>query len=86
MVFFANALLAGIWLLLAATMRPPAYLSSRLLRVDVADREAAQTLAQRLTAVAGVAEAVVVAEDGVAYLKVDNDTVDESALSAFARG
>ncbi|HEB59721.1 MAG TPA: MFS transporter [Gammaproteobacteria bacterium] len=83
-VFEANGLLAGIWLLLAVTMRQPAYLSSRLLRVSVPDREAATELARRLHAVPGVAEAVVIAADGVAYLKVDNDTVDEAALAAFA--
>ncbi len=83
-VFYVNALLAGIWLLLAATMRQPAYLSSRLLRVAVGDRQAAEALARRLGAVPGVAEAVVIAEDGVAYLKVDNALLDEAALADLA--
>ena len=38
----------------------------------------------RLSAVPGVAEAVVVAAEGVAYLKVDRRTLDEAALRACA--
>lgn len=73
-----------LWALLAAGMKAPRYLNSRLLRVAVGDSEAARRLAQRITAVPGVAEAVVIAEDGVAYLKVDPQALDEAALSALA--
>jgi hypothetical protein len=34
--------------------------------------------------VPGVAEAVVIAAEGVAYLKVDRRTLDETALQAFS--
>ena len=71
------------WMLVAAGMRSPGRFSSRLLKVDVADAEAARRLAQRFTAVPGVAEAVVIAEDGVAYLKVDQNSLDEEALGAL---
>jgi hypothetical protein len=37
-------------------------------------------LSRQLSALAGVAEAVVVAEEGVAYLKVDKQVFDEAAL------
>ena len=43
----------------------------------------AERLAARLTQVQGVAEAAVVPEDGVAYLKVDGHALDESALQAL---
>jgi hypothetical protein len=38
----------------------------------------------RLSQVRGVAEAVVVAADGVAYLKVDRHTLDKAALHSFS--
>jgi multidrug efflux pump subunit AcrB len=41
-------------------------------------------LAQRLTRVRGVAEAVVIGEEGVAYLKVDKHALDEQALAEAA--
>ena len=37
-------------------------------------------LLQRLRAVPGVLEAVLVAEEGVAYLKIDEDELDEKLL------
>jgi len=75
------------WLLAASSMRNPGRHASRLLKVTVADEAAADALAARLGGVTGVVEAVVVAADGVAYLKVDKDTLDQAALDAiFAPG
>ncbi len=81
-VFLFCALVALVWLVLALGMETPAYLNTRLLRIGVLDPAAAQLLAQQITAVPGVAEAVVIAEDGVAYLKVDPRLLDEDALEA----
>jgi MFS family permease len=83
-VFIFCALVAVIWAALAATMRNPRYLSSRMLNVGSIDTAAARALSMRLTGIRGVAEAVVIAEDGVAYLKVDNHALDEAALQAFS--
>ena len=74
-VFEFNGVLAALWLVLAATMRPPTYLASRVLRLGEGARDARQ-LAAALREVPGVAEAVVVAEEGVAYLKVDSRVYD----------
>jgi hypothetical protein len=38
----------------------------------------------KLTAVRGVAEAVVIAEEGMAYLKVERHALDEAALRRFS--
>ena len=82
---FAFATLAALaWLLVAWTMRNPSYLSSYLLNVGTLDEGQAWDLAARLTQVPGVAEAVVIAADGVAYLKVDRHALDEAALRAYA--
>jgi hypothetical protein len=47
--------------------------------------ERAQQMVIELTRVRGVAEAVVIAQEGVAYLKVDNNALDREALDCFRR-
>ena len=79
-VFLCSAVGAALWLLLALSMSRPEKLSSYIYKIDGAEPEAAEQLAQRLLALAGVAEAVVVAEEGVAYLKVDKRVFDEASL------
>lgn len=79
-----DLLILSIWLLLAVTMREPRYLSSYLLKVGHIDESRARKLVAELTAVRGVAEAVVLVEDGIAYLKVDSKALDQSALRAYA--
>ncbi len=83
-VFLLGAGAAGLWLLLALTMRFPEHLSSRLLSVGRLPQVEAGALATRLGRVPGVAEAVVVGEEGIAYLKVDRRTLDEDALAQAA--
>lgn len=83
-IFLINAGVLGVWLAMAISMRQPPYLSSQLLHVGELDAAAARDLAMRLTAIRGVAEAVVIPEDRVAYLKVDNKALDKEALYAFS--
>jgi len=77
---------ALVWLLVAASMRNPRYLSSHLLQVGVVDAQRARVLAQRFTQVRGVAEAIVIGEEGVAYLKVDKHALDEQGLADALAG
>ncbi len=79
-VFAFTTFGAIAWLLVAWNMANPRYLSSYLLNVGDLDEVEAQLLASRLSEVQGVAEAVVVAAEGVAYLKVDRHVLDEIAL------
>lgn len=83
-VFGFCAMIAIIWCGLAATMRPPRYLSSQLLHVGDMSPSEAESLAQRLARIRGVAEAVVIVEEGVAYLKVDKAILDNDALREFS--
>lgn len=83
-LFLFNVVLAALWWLLVVTMRQPAYYSSQLLNVGQLDPAEAETLVRDLSAVPGVMEAVIVAEEGVAYLKVDKPKLDEAALFAFS--
>lgn len=82
--FGACAVLGLLWLLLAAGMRNPPPLSTHLLKLGRVSEAQAEAAAARLKHVRGVAEAVVVAEDGVAYLKVDRRILDRDALRAIS--
>jgi len=78
------ALLAVVWFLMAVGMRNPPPLSTHLLKLGRVTAAQAEAAATRLKQVRGVAEAVVVAEDGVAYLKVDRRILDRDALRAIS--
>ncbi len=81
-VFALTAVIALLWLAAAATMAQPSYLTTRLVRIgDGAD---ATTLAARLRQVPGVAEAVVIAEEKLAYLKVDSKAFDAAMAESLA--
>ena len=78
-VFLGCAGLAALWLAFAVTMREPPYVTSlRLPLTPVALREAG--LAERLKAVAGVTDAVVVAEESAIYIKLDTELLDRTTL------
>jgi len=83
-VFGFCAALAVIWFMVAATMQSPRYLSSHLIKVGPVDEKRARQLVAELTRVTGVAEAIVVIDDGVAYLKVDLHALDREALKQFS--
>jgi len=83
-VFGFAGCLALVWFGIATTMPQPSYLSSYLLRVGRLHSGDADRLAEKLLAVRGVADAVVVGEEGIAYLKVDSKQLDESALREFS--
>ncbi len=81
-VFLVTGALALVWLLLALGMERPQQVKTRLLKVGEMDEAQAVLLAGQLRGVAGVVEAVVIAEDQVAYLKVDEQSLDENGLVA----
>lgn len=77
-VFVFGAVLTGIWLLLALSMSAPPAVKTRMYHLEALDATQASELSGKLAAVAGVIEAVVSAEDGVAYLKVSMAGWDEN--------
>jgi len=80
-VFVMTSVIALLWLIAAATMKQPSYLTTRLMHV--ADGGDAESLAARLRQVPGVAEAVVIAEENVAYLKVDSRSFDAAMAESL---
>ena len=68
---------------LFVTMRQPRYLSTCLLNVGVRSASDVPALTRDLAAVAGVVEVAVVADEGVAYLKVEKHVLDDEKLLSF---
>ncbi len=79
-VFLFCTLAAIIWFLVALSMNSPKHLSSLLLSVGSLKEHEAVLMSKQITEIEGVAEAVVLADDGVAYLKVDNTQLDRERL------
>lgn len=83
-VFVMTAVLALLWLAAAATMARPSYLTTRLIKISDAQAAGAEALAAKLRQMPGVAEAIVVAEEKLAYLKVDAKAFDVAKVEALA--
>ena len=83
-VFLLSAIMGLVWLVIASSMKEPRYLSSYLLNMGTVEEDQVDVLAAELSTIAGVAEAVVIAEDGIAYLKVDTRVLDEERLLTYS--
>jgi len=83
-VFVLTTALALAWLLVAVTMAQPSYLTTRLLPIAGNGNGDPETLAARLRQLPGVAEAVVIADENLAYLKVDSRAFDAARAAALA--
>jgi MFS family permease len=80
-VFSFCATLTAIWFILAITMQKPLHLSNYSLKVGELNKYEANELTECLKRIPGVAEAMVIIEEQVAYLKVDRKIVDVAALN-----
>jgi MFS family permease len=83
-VFLFGAVIALVWFTIASGMSKPSYLSSYLIHVGVKKPDEAESLQAKLQNIPGVGEAVVMADEGVAYLKVDTHCVDFGILDEFS--
>lgn len=79
-VFLLNSILVLVWLVVAWSMKPPHFLASIL--IPLHGRDHAKIL-EKLRAVDGVAEVVVVSSEDTIYLKVDQQRVDRKTLAAI---
>ncbi len=85
-IFVLTTVMVSSWYLVARTMAEPPPLASRVVRVGAVAGEAeAREIEAGLRAIDGVAEAVVVADEGLAYLKIDSRRLDEGALERFVQ-
>ena len=79
LVFAGCAALCGLWLLVTWGMREPPYVTGLRLPLS-ADAARNPTLVECMLAVPGVSDAVVIAEESAAYVKVDMQVLDRAAL------
>jgi MFS family permease len=85
-VFALTTALAAVWLLAAVGMAQPSYLVTRLLALTENQWSDPAALAAKLRQVPGVVEAVIIAEENVAYLKVDGKAFDAAMAEAVVGG
>ena len=83
-VFALTTILTLCWLIAAATMAQPSYLTTRLVPIGEGAAGDVAGLAAKLRQVPGVADAVVIAEEKLAYLKVDSKAFDAAKAHAVA--
>lgn len=88
--FYAMAIMCSglliIWLVLAITMRAPAAVRSKMYQVGKINADQANDLSRELAALPGVYEALVLANEQVAYLKVDLKGFDEEKVIQLLEG
>lgn len=82
-VFLLGAAAALVWLLTALGMRRPARHASELVHLSAMGAGDAADLAARLQGLPGVVEVVIVADEEVAYLKVDRASFDRAEVDAI---
>jgi len=85
-VFIVCITATVLWLVVAVKMRTPRYLANLIVSLDGVSSLHQSQLTEGLVTVTGVAEARVYSQDKVAYLKVNNATLDRNALQEFLTG
>lgn len=85
-VFAFGVMLLAIWLILAFTMKVPVAMETKIYPIPAMDNRRASGLSRQLASVAGVQEALVLAAEGVAYLKVDSNGFDEQNVIRLIAG
>lgn len=81
-VFIANVLIAALWLLVSFSMQQPPYVSSlRIALPQFAIQDT--TLEKRIKAQVGVIEAMVIAAEQNAYVKIDSAQTNRRQLEQF---
>lgn len=75
-VFMVCAVVALVWLVIAMGMKVPAYLSLHMVHVDETLLDRIEELDEALLALEGVHEAKVVADESIAYMRIDKSKFD----------
>lgn len=82
-VFLVCSVVLFVWFLVALSMKAPRHMSSLLKHVQVETAEQVTQITDKLLAVKGVLDVGISVDDSTAYLKVDNELLDEVALDAI---
>ena len=85
-ILFFDAVLLGLWLIVARGLRLPAARSARVYALPPLDEGQGERLAARLKALPGVHEARVVSDERRAYITVDSASFDEENVVKLIAG
>lgn len=85
-LFAFCAMLVAVWIALALTMRAPPAVRTHMYAIPAMDPQRARGLAQRLSGLPGVREALVLATERVAYVKADAKGFDEERVLRLLGG
>tara|TARA_B100000745_G_scaffold138918_1_gene90774 strand:+ start:6369 stop:7736 length:1368 start_codon:yes stop_codon:yes gene_type:complete len=85
-VFVFLAVISGLWLLVAATMAKPHNVVGYTIHIGQVHQQQVADIEKQLRTMDGVWDVVVVAEERVAYLKVDKKQFDYEAVADYAEG
>jgi MFS family permease len=85
-LFAFCGVLMGVWLVVAIGMRAPPAVRTRMFHVEGLDEARAALLKSELAALAGVREVAVMADEGMAVLKVAKSGWDEAAAMQLIKG
>ncbi len=83
-VFIFAMSITLIWSVIALTMKSPRYLSTFVVKLTSVKTADIAHISAELTMIQGVAEVVVIPEDGAAYLKVELHALDKVKLKEFS--
>ena len=81
MVFAFCGVVLLIWFVWALSMQSPKNLSNLVLSIGKIKPSEQDAVHQELSQLSGVAEVVVMSDEGVAYLKVDKRNIDEADIA-----
>lgn len=79
-VFIFCAIAGLSWFLISLGMKPPRHLANLLIAVDMMSSGEADQLAHQMLALNGIEDVTLHYDEGVAYLKVDNQVLDKQQL------
>lgn len=82
-VFLVCSAVLFVWFIIALTMKSPRHMSSLLKHVDIQSNAQAKEITDKLLTVKGVLDVGISVDDSTAYLKVDNELLDEVELDAI---
>jgi hypothetical protein len=79
-VFIFCAAIAGSWLLLSFSMKPPRYWANLLISLEQLTAQESDAFATEILTLNGVEEVTLHIDEAVAYLKVDNQVLNKEQL------
>ena len=82
-VFMFAFVMFLIWFLVAFSMHVPISYKSYTVKLGDVHNDQASAIAESLQQLPGVADATVIADEGIAYLRIDRETFKEEALKSF---